>query len=163
MVFRTLGRLTGESDVEDLAQEVFLRLFRALGGFRGEAKLTTFLYRIIVNVVNDEWKRRQRGRRATSLDDGGPGWGERLRDGAPDPAQILDARNLERHLREALLRLSPPERAAIVLYSQEQRSYEEIGAVLSVPVNTVKTHLHRARGKLKAELEERMGLCVKAT
>src|SRR6201996_4968335 len=61
MVFRTLIRLTGSREsVEDLAQDVFFRLYRALPAFRGEALLTTYLYRIVVNVAQDEWKRRRR-------------------------------------------------------------------------------------------------------
>src|SRR5246127_1080492 len=61
MVFRTLLRLTGSREhLDDLAQEVFLRLFRALPGFRGESLVTTYLYRIAVNVAQDEWKRRRR-------------------------------------------------------------------------------------------------------
>src|ERR1700677_2876407 len=61
MVFSTLIRLTGSREhVDDLAQEVFLRLYRALPAFRGEALLSTYLYRIIANVAQDEWKRRRR-------------------------------------------------------------------------------------------------------
>ena len=61
MVFRTLLRLTGSREhLDDLAQEVFLRLYRALPSFRGEALVTTYLYRIAVNVTQDEWKRRRR-------------------------------------------------------------------------------------------------------
>ncbi|HTZ58853.1 MAG TPA: sigma-70 family RNA polymerase sigma factor, partial [Acidobacteriaceae bacterium] len=68
MVFRTLVRLTGSREyIDDLAQEVFLRLYRALGGFRGEALLSTYLYRIIVNVAQDEWKRRRRDRPLVSF------------------------------------------------------------------------------------------------
>jgi len=70
MVFRTLARLTGEHDgLEDLAQDVFLRLFRALPHFRGEAQISTFLYRIIVSVVNDEFGRRQQARRTSTIED----------------------------------------------------------------------------------------------
>src|SRR5271170_6162122 len=65
MVFRTLLRLTGSREyLEDLAQEVFLRLYRALPAFRGESLLTTYLYRIVVNVAQDEWKRRRQIGRA---------------------------------------------------------------------------------------------------
>ena len=67
LVFRTLLRLTGPEHLEDLAQDVFLRLFRALPNFRGEAQITTFLYRIAVNVAQNEWKRRQRHDRRKSL------------------------------------------------------------------------------------------------
>src|SRR6202034_1064446 len=63
MVFRTLTRMTGGgAQVEDLAQEVFLRLYRALPYFRGEATLSTYIYRIVVNVAQDEWKRRRKER-----------------------------------------------------------------------------------------------------
>src|SRR6187402_1580845 len=61
MVFRTLTRLTGSREhVEDLAQEVFLRLYRALPAFRGDSLLATYIYRVTVNVAQDEWKRRRR-------------------------------------------------------------------------------------------------------
>ena len=81
MVFRTLVRLTGSREhVEDLAQEVFLRLFRALPGFREEALLSTYLYRITVNVAQDEWKRRRReDRPLLSISDEVSEWEERLR------------------------------------------------------------------------------------
>ena len=62
-VFRTLTRLTGAgAQVEDLAQDVFLRLYRALPYFRGDSSVATYLYRIVVNVAQDEWKRRRRER-----------------------------------------------------------------------------------------------------
>jgi len=64
MVFRTLYRLTGSREhIEDLAQEVFLRLYKALPNFRGESLVTTYLYRIVVNVAQNEWKRRKRSDR----------------------------------------------------------------------------------------------------
>ena len=68
MVFRMLVRLTGSREhVDDLAQDVFLRLHRALPTFRGDALLTTYLHRIVVNVAQDEWKRQRReDRRSTS-------------------------------------------------------------------------------------------------
>src|ERR1700721_2599879 len=80
MVFSTLIRLTGSREhIDDLAQEVFLRLYRALGGFRGEALLSTYLYRIIANVAQDEWKRRRRNDRPlVSFSDEEADWEDRL-------------------------------------------------------------------------------------
>src|SRR5215469_7365401 len=80
MVFRTLLRLTGSREhLEDLAQEVFLRLHRALPAFRGEALLTTYLYRIVINVAQDEWKRRRRDDRPlVSISDEETEWEDRL-------------------------------------------------------------------------------------
>ena len=157
MVFRTLARLTGERDVEDLAQEVFLRLFRALPGFRGEARLTTFLYRIIVNVVNDEWRRREHARLAVPVEDCD------LRSNAPDPAESLDRRRFFEALGECMQELSISERAVLTLYFQEERTYEEMAAILDLPMGTVKTHLHRARQKLKTAMKERMTPCRTTT
>src|ERR1700748_1927113 len=76
MVFRMLVRLTGSREnVDDLAQDVFLRLYRALPSFRGEALLSTYLHRIVVNVAQDEWKRRKRiDQRQTSISDETSGW-----------------------------------------------------------------------------------------
>ena len=87
MVFSTLLRLTGSREhVDDLAQEVFLRLYRALPSFRGEALMTTYLYRIVVNVAQDEWKRRRRDDRPlVSLSDEDSDWEDRLP--APRPGR----------------------------------------------------------------------------
>jgi len=153
MVFRTLARMTGSSDVEDLAQEVFLRLFRGLRGFRGEARTSTFLYRIIINVVNDEWRRRQQERSLLPLDAGA------LPSRMAGPLEIAERRQFLSALAEAMEELSPEERAVVTLYFQEERTYEEIAAITEAPLGTVKTHLHRARQKLKATMQQRMRLC----
>jgi RNA polymerase sigma-70 factor (ECF subfamily) len=89
MVFSTLIRLTGSREhIDDLAQEVFLRLYRALGGFRGEALLSTYLYRIIANVAQDEWKRRRRDDRPlVSFSEEESDWEDRLPHPGPDAEQ----------------------------------------------------------------------------
>src|ERR1700712_2238129 len=80
MVFRTLLRLTGSREHLDApAQDFFPRLYRALPSFRGEALITTYLYRITVNVAQDEWKRRRRDDRPLiSISDETSAWEERL-------------------------------------------------------------------------------------
>src|ERR1700744_3141481 len=81
MVFRTLSRMTGAGPhVEDLAQEVFLRLYRALPEFRGDATISTYLYRVVVSVAQDEWKGRRKDREHVASEpafleeDEGAGW-----------------------------------------------------------------------------------------
>ena len=151
MVFRTIARLTGEREgLEDLAQEVFLRLFRALPDFRGEAQVATFLYRIIVNVVNDEFRRRQKARLAVSVGDES----RELRSPSPDPEEILQRDQMQETVDAALAQLNPRERSILVLHYQEGRSYEEIAAILDTPIGTVKTHLYRARQRLKSMIKE---------
>src|SRR5215469_9337447 len=80
MVFRTLLRLTGSREnLEDLAQEVFLRLYKALPNFRGDSLVTTYIYRIAVNVAQNEWKRRKRADRPlVSMSEETSAWEERL-------------------------------------------------------------------------------------
>jgi RNA polymerase sigma-70 factor (ECF subfamily) len=157
LVFRTLTRLLGHDDVQDLAQEVFIRLFRALPQFGRRSRLSTYVYRIVVNVAQDAWKRRRRpDHAATSLADPATGWENRLADRGPSAQAVLERRELLAAVEAALADLAPAERAAIVLFHQEERSYEEIAAVLDVPVGTVRTHLHRGRAKVAALVRERM-------
>jgi RNA polymerase sigma-70 factor (ECF subfamily) len=153
-VFRLLGSLLGRTDdLEDLAQEVFLRLFRALPLFRGEAQLSTYIYRIAVNVAQDEWGRRRRYQ-STRL----PIDEKVLAVAACPPAteQEIARKQLFELVNRCLEDVSPPERAVFLLYHQEERSYEEIAAILEIPIGTVRTHLHRGRQKIKAMIHERM-------
>ena len=159
-VFRTLVRLTGSREhVEDLAQEVFLRLYRGLDSFRGDAKMTTYLYRITLNVAQDEWKRRRKEQTNTSFDDPDEGWDERLPGTGGDAEQILSSKQRMAGLERALGELSEMERQVIVMFHQEELTYEKIAEVLALPLNTVRTHLHRGRKKLKERLQEGRKAC----
>jgi RNA polymerase sigma factor (sigma-70 family) len=154
MVFRTLVRLTGSRDVEDLAQEVFLRLYRAVPGFRGESLLTTYLYRIVVNVAQDEWKRRRRDRPLLSFSDEEADWEDRLPHPGLDAEQQLSEKQFRYSVEQQLQQLSPIERSILVLYHQEELSYEQIALSLKLPIGTVRTHLHRGRKKLREAIEQ---------
>jgi RNA polymerase sigma-70 factor (ECF subfamily) len=163
MVFRTLLRLTGTREhLDDLAQEVFLRLHRALPGFRGESLVATYLYRIAVNVAQDEWKRRRREDRPlvplshTSHDthsDASFAWEDRLQHPGRNAEQQLEDVEFQQQVETHLLRLSAIERSILVLYHQEERTYEQIALALGLPIGTVRTHLHRGRKKLREAIE----------
>ena len=154
MVFRTLARLVGPEHLEDLAQDVFLRLYRALPNFRGEAQITTYLYRIAVNVAQNEWKRRRReDRRQISLSDEETQWESRLEHPGANAAEQMEEHEFQLALEEQLEQLSMVERSILTLYHQEERSYDQIAESLGLPINTVRTHLHRGRKKLRAALE----------
>ena len=155
MVFSTLIRLTGSREhIDDLAQEVFLRLYRALGGFRGDALLSTYLYRIIANVAQDEWKRRRRDDRPlVSFSEEESDWEDRLPHPSPDAEQQFAQRQFRYSVEEQLQKLSPIERTILVLYHQEECSYEQIAQSLKLPIGTVRTHLHRGRKKLREGIE----------
>jgi len=156
MVFRTLLRLTGSREhVDDLAQDVFLRLYRALPSFRGESLITTYLYRITINVAQDEWKRRRRDTRThVSLSDDTSHWEDRLPHPGRSAEQQLEEREFQQALEEQLQHLSQVERTILVLYHQEERTYEQIAHILSLPIGTVRTHLHRGRKKLREAIQQ---------
>jgi RNA polymerase sigma-70 factor, ECF subfamily len=153
MVFRTLARLTGERDgLEDMAQEVFLRLFKALPHFRGEAAVTTFLYRIIVNVVNDEFSERKKARMMSPIDDAAGR--ELVMISAAGAAVQVERAQMQDAVDAGLLALPARDRTILTLHYQEGRSYEEIAAILDLKMGTVKTHLFRAREKLRNTMKE---------
>ena len=155
MVFRTLLRLTGSREhLEDLAQDVFLRLYRALPSFRGEALVTTYLYRIAVNVAQDEWKRRRRDAQSlVSISDETSGWEDRLPHPGRNAEELMEENEFQGMVEGQLQRLSQVERAVLVLYHQEERTYEQIALALGLPIGTVRTHLHRGRKKLREGIE----------
>jgi RNA polymerase sigma factor (sigma-70 family) len=167
MVFRTLARLTGDRDnLEDLAQEVFLRLYRALPSFRGESLVSTYLYRITVNVAQNEWKRRKRmDRPLVSISEETSAWEDRLEHPDRNAEEQMAEREFQLQVEEHLQELSQVERTVLVLYHQEERSYEQIAAALGMPIGTIRTHLHRGRKKLRERLQaqqasERRATCL---
>jgi RNA polymerase sigma factor (sigma-70 family) len=150
----TLRRLTAGNHAlaDDLAQETFLLAFRNLGSFRQEAKFSTWLYRIATNAwLADARKRKEEllGDRDADVadDDGGDTRDEAS--GVPDPARTV---TLSLDMDRAMAVLSEAERAAIVQCYHNDLSHEEAAQVLNCPVGTVKTHILRAKQKLKARL-----------
>jgi RNA polymerase sigma factor (sigma-70 family) len=165
MVFGTLLRLTGSREnLDDLAQEVFMRLYRALPSFRGESLLSTYLYRITVNVAQNEWKRRRRETKSLiSISDEISGWEDRLEHPSRNAAEQIEEREFQQDVEEQLKKLSRIERTVIVLYHQEERTYEQISLALGLPIGTVRTHLHRGRKKMRDPLQsthERRPICA---
>jgi RNA polymerase sigma-70 factor (ECF subfamily) len=135
---------------EDVAQDVFVKLWRALPRYDGRAQLSTWIYAITRNASISAL----RGRRPeVSLDDpdvlvaAEAAGAESAGDDGRRHAAELD-RTLARHVAG----LPDKQRQVVTLYYLEERSCEEVAAMLAMPVNTVKTHLHRARAKLAAEL-----------
>jgi RNA polymerase sigma-70 factor (ECF subfamily) len=141
-----LRRLTGGdlAQADDLAQETFLRAFRGLRGYRGGAKFSSWLYRIACNVFFS----RDRGSREAPVEP------PALEAGLPEQALLPDTL-LERYdLERALATLKPRERAALVLTYANELTHEEAAVILDCPLGTLKTHVARAKEKLRLRLEE---------
>lgn len=156
-VYRMVGR---EDEAADIAQEAFVKGWRALGSFEGRAQFGTWIYRIAINACISD-RRGLKRRKATSLNSAMRGsddeeGGLDVADGAPEPAEQLVDRENVRLVQEAIGEMEPEFRTMIVMRDMEGRPYEEIAEVLEVPVGTVRSRLHRARQALKDKLKGKL-------
>ena len=140
---------------EDLAQEVFLKAFGALTSFDPKRKLSSWLFKIAHNATVDYLRK---GRLDTvPLETPGEGLDPLSSVGAPEaegPERFVERGDLARGFERALLELRSDYREVLVLRYQEGLTYEEISEVCDLPLGTVKTHLHRARKALAAQMAE---------
>jgi RNA polymerase sigma-70 factor (ECF subfamily) len=142
MIMRTFP---DRSQAEDLAQDVFLRIHRGLPYFRGEARLSTWIYRIVVNVCTQD---RRRGTSSVSLDDANAG--------VSTPAAAdrhADDLELRDRLEKAIAQLPAQYRLLIAAHYLRGVQYEDLAEAMNLPLGTVKTQLHRAKKQLRILLE----------
>jgi RNA polymerase sigma-70 factor (ECF subfamily) len=135
---------------EDLAQEVFLKAFRRLASYDPQWKLSSWLFKIAHNTAIDHLRR---GAPETvpleAEEEGRGGLAAVLADGsAEDPRAAAERRDLARSLERAIARLRPEYRQAVLMFYAHGASYQDICEVTGLPLGTVKTNLHRARGEL---------------
>jgi RNA polymerase sigma-70 factor (ECF subfamily) len=148
-VYRLLLRMLGDSaEAEDVAQEVFVSVFKSIDGFRGDSALATWLYRIAANHGKNRLKhlaRRARDAERT-LDDRADIAGQVGSDARPaSPDQIVESHQAARQLQQALAEIDPEQALLLSLRDMENMSYEEIRLDTDLPIGTVKSRLHRAR------------------
>ena len=157
MVVQLALNLLGDRDEAlDLSQEVFLRVFRTIGRFRGQSTLKTWIYRIAVNQTRNRhrfWRRRHRADQV-SLEAHVAAHGDFLSGAESGPDRVLAQKELAARLKSALDGLPFDQRTVIVLREVDGLSYEEIAYSLGVAVGTVKSRLTRARQSLRLELRE---------
>lgn len=142
--------LGARAEAEEIAQEVFLRVHRAVAAFRGEAALSTWLYAITSRLCLNRLQAPDRRRRAEAALD-------MVADPAPGPGAELEAAEREAALQRAIGALDEQARIVVVLRDVQGLSYEEIAAALELPVGTVRSRLHRARLALKERLRPLLG------
>jgi len=142
------GILHNQEDAEDMVQETYLRVWRALQGFRGEARFSTWLHRIAVNTCLN---RKRQLRAQLHVIDGEQAL-ESEEDAEPDPLSATLDEEVRRSIWSAVNGLADKYRLVIILFYQEQMSYQQIAELLSLPLGTVKAHLNRARAALAKHL-----------
>lgn len=147
-VARNLHRMLGpgRGDLEDVLQEVFIEVFRSIPRFRGDARVSTWLYRVCVNVALQRLRKRKR-RAEVSADDVPE---EAPSDGGETPERALDARRRLDAVYRLLDELSPKKRVVFILHEIEGREPKEIAGIVGAPVLTVRTRLHYARKEFYA-------------
>ncbi|HMR10408.1 MAG TPA: sigma-70 family RNA polymerase sigma factor [Polyangiaceae bacterium] len=161
LVFRMLGR---RDEAEDMAQEVFVQVFKAIDSFRGDAKLGTWVYRIAVNLCKNRIKylaRRHEGaqqelephaERSPLSEAKGVTFGDVAR-----PDHMVEGMQAERIVQIAMQELDADFREVLVLRDVEDLTYEEIAEITGLADGTVKSRIHRARSMLKARVERALG------
>jgi RNA polymerase sigma-70 factor, ECF subfamily len=148
--------LNDQSEASDVVQEVFLKVFRSIGSFRGQSSLKTWIYRITVNEAHNarRWFFRHR-RHEVDLETGPEetrSWKETIQDTSDSPFDVTFNREQHLMIESTLDRINPVFREAVVLRDITDLSYEEIGEVLCVSLGTVKSRILRGREALRAEL-----------
>lgn len=151
--------LADKTEAMDVAQDVFLTLFRKIHSFRGDASIKTWLYRVTLNQASNRnrwWKRRFRDR-TLSLKlarNGKEGDFLDLPSRSPEPDRSLYSREIQEALSACLKRLSFEQRVAVVLREVEGLAYEEIAEITGVQVGTVRSRIARGRERLRQLLRE---------
>ena len=161
-VFNLVLRMVGSrAEAEDIAQEVFVTVFKSIDSFRSEAKLSTWLLRIAANHAKNrikylarrrEQSNEQRGSDSADLADEGKAPAQSHIHG---PDVLLEAAETENIMQQAIATLEEDQRLLVVLRDVEELSYEEIVEITGLPEGTVKSRLHRARMTLKQLLEDK--------
>lgn len=164
-VYKLVLRMVGRPDeAEDMAQEVFVQVFKAVATFRGDSKLSTWIYRIAVNLCKNRLK--YLTRRRNEVQDEYEAAEEKAELGVARgvttadlsrPDQLVEGYQLERIVEAAITEMDADFREILVLRDIEDLSYEELSQITGLADGTVKSRLHRARAMLKAAVERKLG------
>lgn len=151
LAYRVIGR---EEDARDVCQETFLRAFRALPGFKGQAKFSSWLYRIALNLCRD-WIRRQRRAPVMQIPEGVDA-GELAAERGPVESieELVSRRELSAVVEEAMALLPEEQRTAIILKEYHGMTFQEIAEMQGCPLSTVKTRLYQGLTVLRRHLEK---------
>jgi RNA polymerase sigma-70 factor (ECF subfamily) len=165
--------LNDPADAADITQEVFIKVFRSIGGFHGEASLRTWLYRIALHEASNQrrwWSRHKRQEitidspaESDSDDDSGLCLGATLADQRSSPYDHAAQAQTRERVESALRQLPEAFRTVVILREIEGFAYEEISEILNVNLGTVKSRLTRGRSALRALLVNKSGIAAEAS
>ncbi len=160
-VYNLVVRLLNDpAEACDVVQEVFLKVFRKIGSFRGDSSLKTWIYRIAVNEAYNQQRWFSRHRRPEVDLESGPEshrqLSYRIADRGPTPFDYAVEQEQQALIEQALARMNPSFRAAVILRDIEELSYEEIAEILQVALGTVKSRILRGREALRRDLAGRL-------
>ena len=159
MVFNIAWRmLRNREDAEDAAQEAFLRAFRSIETFRGQAKFSSWLYRITVNFCLSALESATASRRLVHLSDDLDTDNTDLAAKEASPEQIAGREDFAERIRALVDDLPPKYRAVLTLYYLQDRSYLQVAEILDIPLGSVKVQLHRAKNLLRNKVLEQYQL-----
>jgi RNA polymerase sigma-70 factor (ECF subfamily) len=151
LAYRTLGR---DEDARDVVQEAFLRAYRGLRGFKGQAKFSSWLYRITLNLCRD-WMRRERRAPIVAVPEGVDPI--EMADDRASPVESVEdlvaRREMSAAVARAMAELPEEQRAAIMLKEYHGLTFQEIADMLNCPLSTVKTRLYQGLSVLRRRLE----------
>jgi len=147
-IYRLVG---SDEEARDLCQEAFLKAYKSLRSFKQEARFSSWLYQIALNLCRDRMRRR-RGKTMVSLDELEEG-GAAMPVAGPTALDLLQERDTRRLVAQAIEALPDEQREVIILKEYQGLTFLEIAQVLDVPISTVKTRLYRGLDQLRARLE----------
>ena len=161
-IYNYLYRMTGSAeDAEDLTQEVFVRMYTNIGSFRAQSSLGTWLFRIAGNLCVDAFRRGKKDRAVVQSLDAAAGHGDEdgggpqtmdVPDWSQEPLRLFARKELGAKIQAALEKLPPKLRSAVVLHDVEGMAYEDIAAIESIPLGTVKSRIFNGRVALREQL-----------
>jgi RNA polymerase sigma-70 factor, ECF subfamily len=160
-IYNLCYRFTGSPDsADDLTQEVFIKLYRTLGSYDlDKGSFTTWLTTMTRNLLVDHFRRSRQDRVTDSIDasmtsdEEGPSLGDKIEDKGPSPDAHLQALETKQVVHDALQKLSPELREAVILRDLQDMDYKEIAGILKVPEGTVKSRINRGRTELARLLQ----------
>jgi RNA polymerase sigma-70 factor (ECF subfamily) len=152
------GMLSDREDAYDAAQEVFLRVYRHIGSFKGQSSLSTWIYRIVVNVCSDALRKRGKTIVTSLSEEDGDKPVLEIADDSPSPDEAAQRNETVEMVRAAIAKLKDEYREVVLLCDIEGMSYDEAAEAIGCPMGTVKSRLNRARKSLRKILSEKREL-----